>query len=230
MRYYSRSQLESIVASNEQVLWRGKPNKTCFILESIFNPLLPIAVIWLIFDSFFVYAFSSAEGTESMKSTVLPFILLHLMPVWLYIGGVLLTFLKYKNTEYLVTDKSIYVSGGAIFYTEMSISYSKISDIQMRRSLFDRKLGVGDVLINTYYRPENAPVVTVNGRVQRYDGFDITDIPDFREVYELIMNNMDSAYQEKAPKRLEEERNDIDKENVTEDLSSFLDLYRKKRK
>ena len=147
------------------------------------------------------------------------------MPVWIYIGGVLLTFLKYKNTEYLITDKSIYTSGGSVFYTETSISYSKISDIQMRRGLFDKKLGVGDVLINTRYRPENAPVVTVNGRVQRYDGYDITDIPDFREVYDLIMTNMEREERENNNRNLE-----VSSDIQEEEKESFLDLYRKKKR
>ncbi len=30
--------------------------KKCFILEGIFNPLLPLALIWLIFDGFFIGA------------------------------------------------------------------------------------------------------------------------------------------------------------------------------
>lgn len=222
VRYYSRSQLESIVGSNEQVLWRGKPNKTCFVLESIFNPLLPFAIIWLIFDSFFIFVFSSSKSDTDAMSFLVPFMFLHLMPVWLYIGGVLLTFLRYKNTEYLITDKSIYTSGGAIFYTETSISYSRISDIQIRRGVFDRKLGVGDILVNTYYRPDNAPVVTVNGRVQRYDGFDITDIPDFREVHELILTNLERCQQEKMDRNIQ---NDYE-----EETPSYLDLYKMKKK
>ncbi len=224
VRYYTRSQLESIVGRNEQVLWRGKPNKQCFILESIFNPLLPFAIIWLIFDSFFIFAFTSgAKGAEGLLTFFVPFMLLHLMPVWIYIGGVLLTFLKYKNTEYLITDKSIYVSGGAINYKETSISYSKISDIQMRRGIFDKKLGVGDVLINPMCRPADAAVVTVNGRVQRYDGYDITDIPDFREVYDLILTNM-----EKIEKPQENYSEEPVKEELSDRISSFMDLYKKK--
>ncbi len=224
VRYYTRSQLESIVGRNEQVLWRGKPHKQCFILESIFNPFLPFALIWFIFDSFFIFAFTSgAKGAEGLLTIFVPFMLIHLMPVWIYLGGVLLTFLKYKNTEYLITDKSIYISGGAINYKEMSISYSKIADIQMRRGFFDKKLGVGDVIVNPMYRPADAPVVTVNGRVQRFDGYDITDIPDFREVYDLILTNM-----EKVERPQEDYQEEPIKEELSDRISSFMDLYRKK--
>ena len=40
--------------SGERVFWRGKPNFKCFILESIFNPLLFVAIFWGILD-FFVF-------------------------------------------------------------------------------------------------------------------------------------------------------------------------------
>ena len=220
VRYYSRSQLESIIGCNEQVLWRGKPNIICFVLESIFNPLLPFAVLWLLFDSFFIFNFTSTKGSEQMMGFLIPFFLLHLMPVWIYIVGVLLTFLKYKNTEYLITDKRIYTSGGSVVYTEGSVSYSKITDVQIRRGFFDRKLGVGDVLIFSNSRPEWAPVTTVNGKVQRFSGYDITDIPDYRAVYNLIFNNIE------LQERLEEKTT----ENEDTDASSFLDLYRKKKR
>ena len=44
--------LEKIVGNEEKILWKGKPSKKCFILESIFNPLLPFALMWLLFDIF----------------------------------------------------------------------------------------------------------------------------------------------------------------------------------
>lgn len=220
VRYYSYSQLESIVEGNEQVLWRGKPNKTCFILESIFNPLLPFSIIWLLFDMGFISVFTSSKGSEDMMGVLIPFFLLHLMPVWIYIGGVLLTFIKYKNTEYLITDKRIYTSGGSFSYRECSISYSRITDVEMRRGFFDRKLGVGDVLISSNSRPKWAPVTTVNGQVQRFTGYDITDIPDYRAVYDIICNNIE----------LQERQKEETTENEDTDASSYLDLYRKKKR
>ena len=33
--------LKGMIGENEKILWEGKPSKKCFILESIFNPLLP---------------------------------------------------------------------------------------------------------------------------------------------------------------------------------------------
>ena len=35
---YAESELELMIGKDEKILWKGRPNKKCFILESIFNP------------------------------------------------------------------------------------------------------------------------------------------------------------------------------------------------
>lgn len=42
-----------MVGRDEKILWHGKPNKRYFVLEDIFNPLLPFALVWFLFDSVF---------------------------------------------------------------------------------------------------------------------------------------------------------------------------------
>ena len=44
---------------SEYVRWRGKPKRSCFILECIFNPLLFIALIWGGFDLMFFFIFKN---------------------------------------------------------------------------------------------------------------------------------------------------------------------------
>ena len=42
--------LKQLVGNNEKIMYEGRPNKKCFLFESIFNPLLPFALIWAIID------------------------------------------------------------------------------------------------------------------------------------------------------------------------------------
>jgi hypothetical protein len=57
-------------------------------LEGIFNPLLPFALIWFLFDAFFIGTIFYAK-TELADAEMPPLILffaffaLHLMPVWI---------------------------------------------------------------------------------------------------------------------------------------------------
>lgn len=134
-----RSDLELMVGQNENVLWRGKPNKKCFLLESIFNPLLPFALIWAIVDIGILLVFTFADrqaGSPRILSFVLPFLVLHLMPVWIYLGGVFLSVRKYKNTEYIITDKGIYVSGGTFSYNYEMKPFTDLSHINIHRGIF----------------------------------------------------------------------------------------------
>ena len=96
---YAKTDLELMVGSNEKILWQGKPHKRGSILEGIFNPLLPFALIWFLFDSMFIAAYISGLKTALTLSSaaLLPilFFALHLMPVWIYLGGALFVFRKY---------------------------------------------------------------------------------------------------------------------------------------
>lgn len=66
-------ELRTMVGTDETVLYEGKPNLSCFIFESIFNPLLPVAVVWALFDFNFL---KNAMG--DMGYVLLPFMLLQL--------------------------------------------------------------------------------------------------------------------------------------------------------
>ena len=96
--------LEKIIGNEENVLWKGKPSKKCFVLESVFNPMLPFALLWLFFDLFAIgKMMSTVNGGAGMF--VLVVMLFHLMPVWIYLSGVLLSLRRYKNTEYVITER-----------------------------------------------------------------------------------------------------------------------------
>ena len=86
--------LKSMVGENEKIMWEGKPSKKCFIFESIFNPMLPFALIWAIIDLGFIGTVSKF-GNDGFGFFLIPFFLLHLMPVWIYLFGVI--FSLYSN-------------------------------------------------------------------------------------------------------------------------------------
>ena len=64
------NELTLLVGKGEKILYAGKPDKRCFIFECIFNPLLPFAALWGIFDMFFIgAAFSSDKAALRRKSS-----------------------------------------------------------------------------------------------------------------------------------------------------------------
>ena len=100
--------------NNERIVWSGRPKKSCFVLECIFNPMLIFAFIWFMFDFMFISQIFSSDLSELDSSVwmFVGFFALHLMPVWIYLGGVIFSFRKLKNTEYAITDKGIYSTNG----------------------------------------------------------------------------------------------------------------------
>ena len=140
------NELTLLIGKDEKILYAGKPDKRCFIFECIFNPLLPFALVWGLFDLFFIGAAFSSDKADEAVFFIVPFMLLHLMPVWLYLGGALLSFRRYRNTAYIVTDKAIYASGGIFGRTYKSKPFAELSHVDLHRGVFDQWFGVGDIV------------------------------------------------------------------------------------
>lgn len=192
MPNYAEDELYSMVGRNEKILWSGKPNMKCFILEAIFNPLLPFAIVWALFDSMFIGQFFTAlnKGEQNIQFMIIPliaFFALHLMPVWIYLFGVLFSWLKYKHTFFIVTDKGVYTSGGMFTKNYEHKPFTELSHINIHRGIFDQWLGVGDVVLTSNHDGYNT-------RRSTYRGITICDIPDYQQVYNTVKQLQTDIY------------------------------------
>ena len=164
-------ELKSMVGSNETILYEGKPDKKCFIFESIFNPLLPVAIIWAIFDTGFL-----GIAIGSMNFVMIPFMLFHLMPVWIYLAGVLFSLRRYKNTCYIVTDHAVYISSGVFTMNIETKTFAELSRVNLHRGIFDQMFHVGDVQLTTnQFTRKGMPAI-----------MGINSIADYTEVFQLV--------------------------------------------
>lgn len=192
---YAKSELELMVGSNEEILWKGKPNKRCFILEGIFNPMLPFALVWFLFDSLFIAAFIGGATTSGAPAvfSIFPliFFLFHLMPVWIYLGGVIFVFRRYQHTEYIVTDKGVYISGGLFSYTCNMKPFTELARVNIHRGIIDQIIGVGDVVLTSN---NVADLYSSNIRRPLDVGTTIADIKDYRKVFEIIKKLQEDIY------------------------------------
>lgn len=173
-------ELKSMVGKNETVFYEGKPEKKCFIFESIFNPLLPFAIIWAVID----VGFLGRSAIGGMQMIMIPFILFHMMPVWIYLAGVVFAFRKYKNTYYIVTDHGVYISSGIFAMNLETKSFAELSRVNLHRGIFDQIFHVGDVLITTnQFTRNNMPAV-----------LGINSISNYTEVYQIIKKLQKDIY------------------------------------
>lgn len=134
---------------DEKILWEGKPDKRSYVLVRIVQ-MMPIALIWLAFDGFFI-------GMIATYATGLPtfvyflfggFFLIHLTPVWIWIAGIVTAFKRLKNTEYAFTDKRVLIKTG--FFAKFdNVYYGHIASVNLHVGVIDRMFKVGDVIIRT---------------------------------------------------------------------------------
>lgn len=172
-------ELKSMVGTDETILYEGKPDKRCFIFESIFNPLLPVATIWLLIDAGFL---SVAMGSAQLF--MIPFMLFHMMPVWIYLAGVIFSFKKYKNTYYIVTDHAVYISSGIFTMNLETKTFAELSHVNLHRGIFDQMFQVGDIRITTnQLTRKNMPAV-----------LSINSISNYAEVYQLVKKLQKDIY------------------------------------
>ncbi len=185
------SDLKLMVGKNENILWQGKPDKKCFILESIFNPMFPFALIWGLVDMTLLKGVRVAGAADNgLGLFMVGFFLLHMMPVWIYLIGVLFSFRKYRNTEYIITDRGIYVSGGTFTYTYEMKPFTDLSHINIHRGIFDQFLGVGDVVSVCNHTGNTSG----GSHSHSSHGLTICDISDYQRVFSMLKDLQTDIY------------------------------------
>ncbi len=174
-------ELKSMVGMDETILYEGKPDKKCFIFESIFNPLMPFAIVWAVIDMGF---FGRTIGIGHMSFIILPFMLFHLMPVWIYLAGVIFSFKKYKNTYYIVTDHAVYISSGIFTMNLETKTFAELSRINLHRGIFDQIFHVGDVQLTTnQFTRKGMPAM-----------MGINSISEYSKVFQLVKKLQKDIY------------------------------------
>ena len=173
------NELKSMIGMDETILYEGKPDKKCFIFESILNPLLPVAIIWAVLDMSFM-----GFAVGGMQKIMIPFMLIHMMPVWIYLGGVIFSFRRYKNTYYVVTDHAVYVSSGIFTMNLQEKTFAELSRVNLHRGIFDQMFNVGDIQITTnQFTKKNVPAVIT-----------ISSITNYTEVYQMVRKLQKDIY------------------------------------
>lgn len=172
-------ELKSMVGDEETILYEGKPDRKCFLFESIFNPLLPVAIIWAVIDVGFL---GLASG--QFNAVLTPFMLFHMMPVWIYLSGVVFSFRKYKNTYYIITDHAIYISSGIFTMNLETKTFAEMSRVNLHRGIFDQMFHVGDIHITTnQLTRKNMPAI-----------LQISSISNYAEVFQLVKKLQKDIY------------------------------------
>ena len=178
-----RPELTQLVGKDEKILWSGAPKRSAYLWRSFVNLLLPIALVWCCIDIplFIATVVSPEAGEEGPGVFLIPFLLLHMTPVWLYLFTAFFSFARLKNTGYIITDKSVYVSGGVFALNSQVKPLAKLSTVTISRGLIDKRCKVGSVVLNdnTTANATRANGYGANSQVLMY-------LEDYEKVFELI--------------------------------------------
>ncbi len=178
-----KEDLRKLIGDNEKILYEGKPNLKCFIFEGIFNPMLPFAIVWALFDSFFLGAAIAGED-KSFAMVLIPFLLLHMMPVWIYLAGAIFTIRRYRNTEYVVTDRAVYITEGIFTKNFKTKPFAELSHVDLKRGIFDQMFNVGDIILTSSQRSAENGVSSIS----------INSISNYDEVYKIVSKLQEDIY------------------------------------
>ena len=132
----------SPLVEGENLILSVKPKKRAYIINQVLT-MMPIAIIWLMFDSFFIV--TALQSSTKMLFILIPFMALHLLPVWIWLANVLSANKKWQNTKYYVTDKRIIIQNGFIGENYQTIYYKDIKNVNLRIGIIDKLLNVGDI-------------------------------------------------------------------------------------
>lgn len=147
-----KNNIDDVLNNDEKVLWRGKPNAKSYVLAAMLK-MLPIAIIWIIFDGAFIVGISigmtRGDIPLGVLGFVIPFFLLHLTPVWVWIANTVKAVKEVKNLEYAVTDRRIIIRSGMIGIDFKFVNYTEIDSVNIKVGLIDKIFKVGDIYINS---------------------------------------------------------------------------------
>lgn len=178
-----KTKLETVVGSDEKILYKGTPKKGCYILESIINPFLFFVIVWGLIDAFAIGAIIN-EGTEGL-GFLIPFFCIHLMPVWIYLITVVFCLLRHSRVQYIVTDKAVYISGGMFSFSYVMKPFTELSPISLHRGIFDQICKCGDIVFDN---------INFNNSQQQIGRFAIINIAEYEEVFKLIKKLQTNVY------------------------------------
>lgn len=137
--------VKELLLSDEQVLWEAKPKKSAYVISAIIK-MMPIALIWIAFDTAFILGIIKITGTFPWYLWL--FFALHLIPVWAWIANIVKSVLEISNIEYVATNKRLIVKKGVIIDV-INVSYADVTSIDLKVGLIDKILGVGDLYVDT---------------------------------------------------------------------------------
>jgi len=142
--------IKDLLDDNETIIWEAQPDRLTYVVGSPVFYLF--ALVWGAFDFGFISLLlgSGAEGPGRMGFFLIPFFLLHLMLVWIAIGGPIYRAANWHRIRYVITQKRIYIESGMIGRDVQILDLADIRQPEVNVGLIERLRNCGSVRLNPY--------------------------------------------------------------------------------
>ena len=135
--------IEKIIDDNENILWRGKPNAFLYIVG---NPsIYLIAIIWGLFDFFFISSFF--REFTFINGFFIIFFIIHLFPVWFAILMPIYRIFNYGTIEYAITDKRVYIRQGFFGRDVNNYEHRELTNLKVNVNFMENIKGLGTIIL-----------------------------------------------------------------------------------
>jgi uncharacterized membrane protein YdbT with pleckstrin-like domain len=138
------SGLDKLLNVEEKVLWSGKPVWNAFILPGLIS--IPVGIIFLGFAIFWMGTAASAGAPDEFSLFGSLFVLIG---IGIAFGPFLFQLLRYRNTEYMITDKRIITQTGAIGLDTRFVDFEKVQEVYVQIGVIDKLFGTGSLYAMT---------------------------------------------------------------------------------
>ncbi len=107
---------------------------------------IPFGLIFLGFSIFWLLAASSAGAPGFFVLFGLPFVMIG---IGITFGPSIWQLLRYRNTEYMITNRRIITQTGAIGLDTMFVDFDKIQEVYVKIGIVDKMFGTGNLYAAT---------------------------------------------------------------------------------
>lgn len=164
---YEEARIEDMLIEDETVIWKGKPKRNAYFLNCIFTPFTIFALLWFTIDATIIVSSINATDMVAPLFFLIPFMAIHLMPFWMWLGNILTARIRWENTEYLVTDRRILLKTGIWGVDIKTVYYKEIRNVTLIKGIVDATLGVGDIYFELAMSPNTSS--SSSGRLAMFD-------------------------------------------------------------
>lgn len=140
--------IKDLLDPDETIIWEAKPDRLTYVIGSPF--IYVFALMWGAFDFFFISQIAGGGAPRGISLFLIPFFMLHLMPVWIAIGGPVYRAANWQRIEYVITQKRIYITSGLVGRDVQILELADIRHPEVQVGFIEKLRHCGSIRLNPY--------------------------------------------------------------------------------